>query len=142
MLAARDGPRTSIVLRRREEVGRVDFAYYPYDPVGRRTVWRGLTVEGLADMAVNKVQAILTRFQPRDFVDLYFLLQEGPERDLGKLLGLARAKFDNGVHVMGFASRLALVRDIRELPDMIRPLTVDLLVEFFATQIHKLVGAK
>jgi predicted nucleotidyltransferase component of viral defense system len=75
------GPRTSLVLRRASgPFGRIDFAYYPFDPIGRRTTWRGLAVESLIDMTVNKVQAILTRQQPRDFVDLYFLLQEGPER--------------------------------------------------------------
>ena len=57
------GPRTSLLLRRRSAViGRVDFAYYPYDPIERRRLWRGLVVESLVDMTVNKVQAILTRF--------------------------------------------------------------------------------
>lgn len=73
--------------------GRIDFAYYPFDPIGRRTSWRGLAVESLLDMTVNKVQAILTRQQPRDFVDLYV-----------------------GAHPMGLAARLLLVHDVRECP--------------------------
>jgi hypothetical protein len=39
-------------------------------------------VESLQDMTVNKLQAVLTRNQPRDFVDIYFLLREGPLREL------------------------------------------------------------
>src|SRR4051794_18585012 len=51
------GPRTSLVLCRASgPFGRIDFAYYPFDPIGRRTSWRGLAVESLLDMTVNKVQ--------------------------------------------------------------------------------------
>lgn len=117
--------------------GRIDFAYYPFDPIGRRTSWRGLAVESLVDMTV-----ILTRQQPRDFVDLYFLLQEGPERRLDKLLDLARAKFDVGAHPMGLAARLLLVHDVRELPNMIRRVQLRDLVEFFDEKAQDLVRKK
>lgn len=137
------GPRTSLVLRRASgPFGRIDFAYYPFEPIGRRTSWRGLAVESLVDMTVNKVQAILTRQQPRDFVDLYFLLQEGPERRLDKLLDLARAKFDVGAHPMGLAARLLLVHDVRELPNMIRRVEIRDLVEFFDEKAQDLVRKK
>jgi predicted nucleotidyltransferase component of viral defense system len=135
------GPRTSLVLRRKAGVvGRIDFAFYPFDPIGRRTAWRGFAIESLVDMTVNKLQAILTRQQPRDFVDMYFLLQEGPERDLRKLLDLVRAKFDVAAHPMGLAARLLLVHDVRELPRMIRPLTIAELVEFLESRARDLVG--
>lgn len=137
------GPRTCLtLLRRSREVGRIDFAYYPFDPVGRRTKWRGLTVESLEDMTVNKVQAVLSRNRPRDFVDLYFLLQEGPLRDLGHLLGLVRAKFEVGPHRLGLAQRLLLVRDATELPRMIRPVTLGELVAFFEERARELVHSE
>jgi predicted nucleotidyltransferase component of viral defense system len=137
------GPRTSLVLRRASgPFGRIDFAYYPFDPIGRRTSWRGLSVESLIDMTVNKVQAILTRQQPRDFVDLYFLLQEGPERRLDRLLDLARAKFDVGAHPMGLAARLLLVHDVRELPNMIRRVKIQELIAFFETKVQELTRKK
>lgn len=137
------GPRTSLVLRRSSgPFGRIDFAYYPFDPIGRRTSWRGLAVDSLVDMTVNKIQAVLTRQQPRDFVDLYFLLQEGPERRLDKLLELARAKFDVGAHPMGLAARLLLVHDVRELPNMIRRLEIPELVAFFEKKARELIPKK
>ena len=81
------GPRRTLLLYKgSKELGRIDFAFYPYDPIARRERWRGLVVESLLDMTVNKLQALLTRFRPRDFVDLYFLLREGPEPDLDRLL--------------------------------------------------------
>jgi predicted nucleotidyltransferase component of viral defense system len=137
------GPRTSLLLRRGRGVfGRIDFAFYPFDPIGRRTSWRGLAVESLLDMTVNKVQAILTRLQPRDFVDLFFLLREGPQKDLDKLLDLVRAKFDVGAHRMGLAARLLLVHDLRDLPRMIRPVKLEELVAFFELCAHDLTRSK
>jgi predicted nucleotidyltransferase component of viral defense system len=134
------GPRRSLLLRQDGQlVGRIDFAYYPYDPIGRRERWRGLTVESLIDMTVNKVQAVLTRFRARDFVDLFFLLREGPERDLDRLLDLARAKFDSGYAQLSLAQRLLLVSDIVELPVMLRPVTREELVAFFESQSRAIV---
>jgi hypothetical protein len=126
------GPRTSVILTRRSGyVGRVDFAFYPFEPVGRRTLWQGLTVESVEDMTVNKLQAVLTRNQSRDFVDLYFLLREGPLRDLRGLLELVRAKFDVGPHRLGLAARLLLAREIKELPKMIRRVRLSEMKTFF-----------
>jgi len=137
------GPRTSLTLVRRSRyVGRIDFAYYPFDPVGRRTRWRGLAVESLEDMTVNKLQAVLTRNQPRDFVDLYFLLREGPLRDLDGLLGLVRAKFDVAPHRLGLAARLLLVRDVKELPRMIRRVTLREMVKFFEERARDLARSE
>lgn len=137
------GPRKSLVLMRRSKpVGRIDFAFYPFDPVGRRKSWRGLTVESLEDMTVNKLQAVLTRNQPRDFVDLYFLLREGPLRDLNRILDLVRAKFDVGPHRLGLMARLLLVRDIKELPRMLRPVSLGTLVAFFEERARDLARSE
>ena len=80
---------------------------------------------------MNKLQAVLTRNQPRDFVDLYFLLREGPLRDLDVLLDLVRAKFDVGPHRLGLAARLLLAHEVMELPRMIRPVKLAEMTAFF-----------
>ncbi len=134
------GPRYALVLSRKKvEFGRIDFACYPYEAIARRTKWRGLRVESLLDMTVNKVQALLTRWQARDLVDLYFLLREGPEKDLERLVDLARAKFDVGADLLGLAERLLLVHDIRELPRMLRKVEKPELVAFFEAQARVLI---
>jgi predicted nucleotidyltransferase component of viral defense system len=135
------GPRTMLTLSSKgREVGHVDLAFYPYDPVGRPTRWRGLRVDAIEDIAVNKVQAVLTRARERDFVDLYFLLREGPERDVEKLLSLVRAKFDAGPSRVTLAESLLRVEEVRELPEMIRPLTLEELNEFFVSLARRLVA--
>ena len=134
------GPRrTLLLLQKQKEIGRIDFAFYPYDPIARRERWRGLVVESLLDMTVNKVQALLTRFRPRDFVDLYFLIQEGPEQDLDRLLDFVRAKFDAGADRLALAQSMLLVNNIDEFPAMLRPLKREDLVTFFESQARALV---
>lgn len=134
------GPRrTLLLLRGQKELGRIDFAFYPYDPIARRERWRGLVVESLLDMTVNKLQALLTRFRPRDFIDLYFLLHEGPELDLDRLLDFVRAKFDAGADRLALAQRMLLASRIDEFPTMLRPIKRDELITFFETQARVLV---
>lgn len=136
------GPRRILELSRRAAaVGHIDIAYYPFDPVDRPMRWRGLRVDSLSDMAVNKLQAVLTRFRPRDYVDLYFLLQEGPERDLVRLLAFVRAKFDVGADVLTLAERFLHAAEIgtEQLPRMLRSITAAELRSFFEAQARRLV---
>jgi predicted nucleotidyltransferase component of viral defense system len=134
------GPRHMLVLSsKRGEVGHVDFAHYPFDPIERPTRWRGLRVDSLVDMTVNKVQAVLTRARERDFVDLFFLLREGPERDIDRLLSFARAKFDVAASTVTLAESLLRVEDMLELPDMLRPVDLDELRSYFVELARELV---
>ena len=137
-----EGPRRILELSRNDEaVGHVDLSYYPFDPIDRPTRWHRLRVDSLIDMAVNKVQAILTRSKPRDHVDLYFLLREGAERDLGRLLALVRAKFDVGADPLTLAERLLHFADIPadQLPPLLRPVPIDDLRVFFEDLARRLV---
>ncbi len=132
--------RCSIVLTSKgKAVGHVDLAHFPYEPVDAPTRWQGLRVDSIRDMAVNKVQAVLTRGRDRDFVDLYFLLREGPERDVGRLLLLARAKFEAGPNPIALAERLLLAEEIQVLPEMLRPVALPELQSFFAELSRSIV---
>ncbi|HEX3483062.1 MAG TPA: hypothetical protein VHT91_48965 [Kofleriaceae bacterium] len=79
------------------------------------------------------------RFRPRDFVDLYFLLREGPEQDLDRLLDFVRAKFDAGADRLALAQSMLLASNIDEFPVMLRPVKREDLVTFFEAQARALV---
>ena len=135
-----NGPVHSLVLTRGSKtIGKIDFALYPYDPLDPPLDWQGMRVESLLDMTVNKVQAILTRFQPRDFVDLYFMLREGPVEDLDRLLELVRKKFESGADRLALANRLLAARSIEDLPRMLRKVDLESLREFFFEKARELV---
>lgn len=136
------GPRHTLVLADASgEIGHVDFACFPYDPIDRPARWNDLRVDSFIDMAVNKLQAVLTRARDRDFVDLYFLLKEGPERDVERLLSLARAKFDVGASRITLAEQLLRVEQVGDLPRMLRPLELPELRAFHVELARRLVRA-
>lgn len=91
-------------------------------------------------MAVNKIQAVLTRARPRDFVDLLFLLREGRERDIDRLLSFVRAKFEVGANRITLAEQFLKVEEIAELPRMLRPLSLGDLRRFFVAAARQLVA--
>lgn len=79
-----------------------------------------IIVDSLENIAVNKVTAILGRTEPKDFVDLHFILQAG--YDFDDLLAKAQTK-DLGVQPFFMAGALLQVRKLRLLPATTPPLT-------------------
>ena len=86
----------------------------------------GVVIESLPDLRANKLTCILSRSEPRDLVDLYFLDQAGfpPERDLEIAL-----RKDAGIDPGVLAWILARF-PIRPLPAMLEPLTPEQLEKF------------
>jgi hypothetical protein len=85
-----------------------------------------IVVESLADLRANKLTCILSRSEPRDLVDLYFLDQAGfpPEQDLDIAL-----RKDAGVDPAVLAWLLAQF-PTQPLPAMLVPLSSDQLQTF------------
>lgn len=86
----------------------------------------GIVVESLSDLRANKLTCILSRSEPRDLVDLYFLDRAGhpPERDL-ELALQKDAGIDPGV-LAWLLSRFPT----EPLPRMLEPLTEEQLQQF------------
>ncbi|HEX3525701.1 MAG TPA: nucleotidyl transferase AbiEii/AbiGii toxin family protein, partial [Thermoanaerobaculia bacterium] len=86
----------------------------------------GIIVESLTDLRASKLTCILSRSEPRDLVDLYFLDQAGfpPERDLDIAL-----RKDAGVDPVVLAWLLVQF-PTHPLPVMLEPLSSDQLEAF------------
>ncbi len=78
-------------------------------------------VDSIENIGANKLTAILGRTEPKDFVDLYFILRAGYSFD--DLLAKARTK-DLGLHPFYLAGSLRQVRNFRRLPTTTPPLTL------------------
>lgn len=52
-------------------VVKTDFAYFPFEPFGQFTKYKGLRISSLEDILLNKLQAIQSRKRARDYFDLY-----------------------------------------------------------------------
>jgi nucleotidyltransferase AbiEii toxin of type IV toxin-antitoxin system len=104
----------------------VDVVHEPAADIAAPPPVEGIIIESLADLRASKLTCILSRSEPRDLVDLYFLDQAGfpPERDLD----LASRK-DSGIDP-GVLAWLLGQFPIRPLPTMLEPLTTDQLENF------------
>lgn len=119
---------------------RVDFAYYPYDRIERGLRWRGVEVDSLYDLAVNKLQAVVTRFEDKDLVDLYFLLTLRPELDLERLVLHVGLKFEVRIDPLTLAEKLMRASEIRLMPKLLRPASKTGIATFLAEQARRLAN--
>jgi len=94
----------------------------------------GIVVESLADLRASKLICILSRSEPRDLVDLYFLDQAGfpPEHDLDIAL-----RKDSGIDP-GVLAWLLAQFPTHPLPVLLEPLTAEQLESFRTALAEKL----
>lgn len=114
----------------------VEFDYMPFANIEKPTIQRGIKVDSLVDIGVNKLHALLERREPKDFVDLYFILRH--HYLLRDLLKLMRSKFDVGLRKMDVGAALLRVEEIRRLPRLLKPVSRKELISFF-TEAAKII---
>lgn len=115
---------------------KIEFTQYPFKQLSKVKLWHGARVDSLRDITANKLMTLLDRFDPKDFVDLFFLLQRF---SLEKIKKDAEKKFGSKIDNMFLGSELAKAQRIKTLPIMFRPLTVDELQCFFV-ELTRQVG--
>lgn len=99
---------------------KVDFNFYPFPRINVGKNWKGLAIDSLEDIAVNKIQTMSTKARARDFVDLYFVLQK-EDFSLKRLISLAKAKFDWDIDSFQLGETMARVVTHHDLPTMLVP---------------------
>lgn len=107
---------------------KIEFSQYPFKQLSKVELQRCLRVDSLRDIAANKLMALLDRFDPKDFVDLFFLLHQF---SLEKIKKDAEKKFGSKIDNIFLGSELAKAQRIKALPMMLRPLTINELKVFF-----------
>lgn len=107
---------------------KVDFGYYPYKRIEKSLIWNGIEVDSLLDIAINKLLIISQRFEVKDFVDLYYLLEEFTVWDL---IDGVKVKFGQKLEPFILASDFLKVEEFDYLPKMVKPLTIEQLKDFF-----------
>jgi len=91
--------------------------------------WDGIRVDALENIAANKIVALFGRATPRDFVDLFFILNE-TDLSLDTLLGMAKQK-DVGLHEFYLAGWIHQeAPKLQTLPPMLKPLDIETLRQF------------
>lgn len=117
---------------------KIDFNYYPYKRIKWGLKVQGVVIDSLYDIAVNKLQTIISRTQVKDFVDLYFLLKQFTFWDL--LYGIKKKfKMDEDLVLLG--TDFLKVEEFDVLPKMLVPLDLIELRKFYK-DLAKTIGMR
>lgn len=114
---------------------KIEFTKYPFKQLENPKTMERLKVDGLKDIGANKLMAALERFEPKDFVDIYYLLEFAKLEDIRRDTEI---KFGIKIGGVFLGGELAKVRRIEALPKMLKPLTINELKDFFSQQIKNL----
>lgn len=119
------------------EILKVDFNYYPFPRIEKGIKYGNLAVDSILDIAVNKVQTIAMKPRARDFIDIYFIIQE-KKYSFKDLLARAKIKFDWHIDPLQLGSRLFLAAEVKDYPRMIKKISNEEWQNFFIKEAKKL----
>ncbi len=117
---------------------KMDFSYYRGKRVKKGILFKGIVIDSLLDIAINKISTITSRYEVKDFVDFYFLVKKF---GFWHLREGAMVKFRMEIEPWIFAADLLYAEKFDTLPRMIKPLTLPKLQEFFRN-LSKQLGKK
>lgn len=108
-------------------------APFRFEPTKEVSEFPGLRIDGLKDLASNKLLALFQRATLRDFIDIYFIVNDG-HFSREELLALAKEK-DPGFELYWLAVAFERINTFsQDAPDihlLIKPCTLERLKEFF-----------
>lgn len=104
-----------------EEVLKVDFNYYPFPRIEKGVKFGDLEIASVYDIAVDKVHTASIQPRARDFVDLYFIIQEKGYNFLD-LIKQAKVKFDWDISAMDLGASLLEGAKMTDYPRMLKPI--------------------
>ena len=117
---------------------KIDFGQYPFPLIEKPKRFATVQVEALYDIAVDKTHTISVRPRLRDFVDLYFIFQEKKEWNLKGLLQKAFEKFGIKVDPLQLGENLFQVKNLEDMPIMLKDFDRQTMENFFLTEAKKL----
>lgn len=114
---------------------KIEFTKYPFKQLEKPEINNNIKVDSLRDISANKLMALLDRFDPKDFVDLRFILKKANLLDIRKD---AEKKFGVEIDDIFLGGELAKVKKIESLPKMIKNITIKELKEFFSKEAKEI----
>lgn len=109
---------------------KIDFNHYSRSRVTQGNWWRGLEIDSLYEIAINKLQTISTSPRTRDYVDLYFILQD-KHWPVENLMTDAAKKFPEKIDPLKLAKNFAKVSEYTDFPKMLVPFNQKTMEKFF-----------
>jgi hypothetical protein len=122
---------------------KVEFTTYPFKSIAERAKIGNLVVDSPLNIVTGKLFALTDRYDPKDFVDLYFVLQKYAW-ELGNLIERVGERFDIKGLKFVIPERLLLVKKIapEDLPIMLKEIDLEEMKTYFLRQTSELVKSR
>ena len=116
---------------------KIDFAYFPFDPIGEFKKLNSLRITSIDDICINKIHAVGNRKRSRDYFDLYLCLKKlnWNIKDIRKNYHL---KFEIDLPIEQIATSYLNVLDADDLPKFLGKQDFSKIREFFLKEADKL----
>ena len=126
-----------LVFKDGEEL-KIDFNYYPFPRINKKTKFKNLEVDSIYDIAANKLHTLFMKPRARDYIDLYFIMKS-EAYSLEKLIIDTKAKFDWDIDRINLSSQFVRVTDFKkDFPRMLVPFDQKDMKAFFLSQAKNL----
>lgn len=99
---------------------KVDFHHYTNRKLKKGFMWRGLEIDSIDDIAVNKFSTIASSARTRDYVDLYFILRQYPFT-FHQLIAGVKKKFSQHIDPLQLTKNFLKVVEYTDFPKMLIP---------------------
>lgn len=109
---------------------KLDFNNYTRILLEKGLNWKGLEIDSLYDIAVNKLDTIFTRPRTRDYVDLYFIFQTY-KVSLNQMIRDIPKKFSEVIDPLQLAKNFLKVTEYTDLPKIYLPFDRQEMVKFY-----------
>lgn len=117
---------------------KIDFGQYPFGPIENLKKFNGIFVESMYDIAVNKAHTIAFRPRLRDFIDLYFILQQKKDWTFEELIKKSFEKFEMRADSLQIGQNLLEVKNLVDMPLMIKQVNLKEVRDLFIQEAKKL----
>ncbi len=97
---------------------KVDFHHYTNQKLKKGFMWRGLEIDSIDDIAVNKLSTIASSARTRDYVDLYFILKQYPFTLQQLIVGVTK-KFSQEIDPLELTKNFLKVVEYKDFPKML-----------------------
>ncbi len=122
------------------DVMKTEFTYFPFTRIEQKQKIGELFIDSLIDIATNKIFTIYQNPRPRDFIDLYLILQHDSALTIDSLIDHAQMKFDNQIDPVQLGAQYVKVKELKDYPRMLAELDAKVWQEFFMKEARKLAG--
>lgn len=109
---------------------KIDFAHYTSERLTKGMNWKGLEIDSMYEIAINKTHTICTHPRERDYVDLYCILMN-THWSIDKLLIDSDKKFENTTDVLQVAKHFLKAAEVADYPKMLIPFKKKDMVDFY-----------